>query len=182
MTSTTTTTFAPLPPEGLPVALFAQRPGVRSVETLRRVCGNMFLVHHARPRSAPTGPMRTRELHSEDEHTGEVLFLIFALRRQEASPHAFISVGRIPGNDVVLRDETVSKFHAFFRESAAGLELQDGRSRNGTFVDDQPVAARGAGPGVAVAAGRVIRFGSVSCVLLDAQGVSDLVTRLVPQR
>ena len=178
---TSTTASGLLPPEGLPVALFAQRAGVRGVEALRKTYGNAFLVHHARPHTAPTGPMRTRELHSEDEHTGEVLFLIFAVRRQEASAHTFVSVGRIPGNDVVLRDETVSKFHAFFRDTPAGLELQDGRSRNGTFVDDQPVAPRGAGPGAAVAPGRVLRVGSVSCVLLDAQGVSDLVTRLVPR-
>ncbi len=178
---TGTTSPAPLPPEGLPVTLFAQRPGVRSAETLRRAHGDAFLVQHAQPRSAPTGPMRTRDMHADDEHTGEVVFLIFAVRRQEASAHAFVSVGRIPGNDVILRDETVSKFHAFFREGP-GLVLQDGRSRNGTFVDDEPVPPRGAGPGVAVAAGRVLRFGSVSCVLLDAKGVSDLVTRLAPAR
>src|SRR5687768_2914872 len=73
--------------------------------------------------------------------------VVFPVVRSIKSVHAFVSVGRLEGNDIALGVDTVSKFHAYLKADASGAYtlLQDGRSENGTFVDEQPVAPRGHG-------------------------------------
>ena len=53
-----------------------------------------------------------------------------------------LSVGRGPGNAVVVDDETVSWNHAMVWSDADGLWLQDAGSRNGTFVGDERITAK----------------------------------------
>ena len=49
------------------------------------------------------------------------------------------SVGRLPDNDVVIRDECVSRRHcAILVHVTSGCELHDTASRNGTSVNGQP--------------------------------------------
>jgi signal transduction histidine kinase len=50
-----------------------------------------------------------------------------------------VTIGRAPGNMVVLQDEKVSSHHARLDVNASGVILTDVGSRNGTFVDGQPV-------------------------------------------
>jgi hypothetical protein len=46
-----------------------------------------------------------------------------------------ITFGRTENNDVVLRHEEVSRFHAYVTGGSGGLALIDADSKNGTFVD-----------------------------------------------
>jgi ABC transport system ATP-binding/permease protein len=60
----------------------------------------------------------------------------------EARPIRFaektvIQIGRDPSNDVVLDTPTVSRFHAQIERVGQRYRLQDLRSANGTFVNDQ---------------------------------------------
>jgi len=50
-------------------------------------------------------------------------------------------VGRHPGCDVVLDEAAVSRQHAAIVWDAAGAAIEDLRSRNGTFVNGQPLTA-----------------------------------------
>jgi hypothetical protein len=67
--------------------------------------------------------------------------LVFELRKQNAQSNAFtmgVTAGRTENNDVVLPDNSVSRFHAFFQQDAKSGEwrLIDAESTNGTFVND----------------------------------------------
>lgn len=50
-----------------------------------------------------------------------------------------ILIGRAPECDIPLDDQQVSRFHASLRVSAEGLWLLDMDSRNGTFINGEPI-------------------------------------------
>ena len=50
-----------------------------------------------------------------------------------------VTVGRMEGNDLVLRDHTVSRSHAELRREGAAWRVTDLGSRNGTLVNGVPV-------------------------------------------
>ena len=87
----------------------------------------------------------------------------------------FISVGRTSNNDVVVPDASLSKFHAFFKEAGADIVVQDSGSKNGTFVNDNPVPAKDAGDGLVVASGDSVRFGTVRLSFLTGAQFYDFV-------
>ena len=100
---------------------------------------------------------------------------VFRVRRSQSSRFDFVSVGRNDGNDVVLPDPSVSRFHAFLREMPDGtLQVQDARSANGTFVGGIAVARQGVGPPVTLRSGDSIRFGDVHGNVVDAAGLVEL--------
>ena len=98
--------------------------------------------------------------------------------RRPTSEHPFVSIGRIDKNDVCFADESVSKFHAYVKESAGTYVLQDARSRNGTTLDGAPVPGRGMGEPLPLRSGQSIRFGGVDAVFLDAKATLELIQRL----
>ncbi len=66
---------------------------------------------------------------------------IFKLVKSDNSKNAFslgITVGRVENNDLVLEDDSVSRFHAFFRsdDRGPGWFLTDAESKNGTWVNE----------------------------------------------
>ena len=61
------------------------------------------------------------------------------LRRTPIAPLPF-RIGRMPGLELVLPSQLVSKNHAEIYEGIGGLRLRDLQSTNGTFVNRQPVA------------------------------------------
>lgn len=82
-----------------------------------------------------------------------------------------ILVGRAPNNDVVLPYPSLSKLHAFFALESGRLTLTDAGSKNGTYVNDQPVPAAG---GVAIEDHDVVRFGAaVRVAVLSAEALYD---------
>jgi pSer/pThr/pTyr-binding forkhead associated (FHA) protein len=85
-----------------------------------------------------------------------------------------ILAGRLRGNDIVLIHDTVSKFHAWFEWTSAGLYLTDADSKNGTTVDDEALRPKEAR---AVRPGQCIRFGSIYTTLCDAECLWDAVQR-----
>jgi pSer/pThr/pTyr-binding forkhead associated (FHA) protein len=91
----------------------------------------------------------------------------------------FATVGRAEENEVVLPEMSVSMFHAVFRR---GLRwqyvLNDAGSRNGTFVNGQPVPGSDEGPGVEVAAGDELRFGKMRLTFLLAAHLYLLARRV----
>lgn len=96
------------------------------------------------------------------------------LRKRADAGKAFserISIGRARNNDIVLRHESVSKFHAWFRcDEDGGFYIGDATSHNGTYVNDDLVAV---GASVLVAPGTTLRFGSVEAVLLPPEVLWD---------
>jgi pSer/pThr/pTyr-binding forkhead associated (FHA) protein len=64
------------------------------------------------------------------------------------------TVGRA-GADVALTDPEVSRRHAVFHQVDAGLGVEDLDSRNGTYVNDQPIKGI-----TTLSDGDVVRFGN----------------------
>ena len=62
---------------------------------------------------------------------------LFAVEKRTGS-NAFammITLGRASNNDLVVPDQRISKFHAYFRQVGSEWTISDANSRNGTFVD-----------------------------------------------
>lgn len=83
-----------------------------------------------------------------------------------------ISIGRARNNDVVLRDNSISKLHAIFMTGPTPLTLVDAGSRNGTRVNDRKLAN---GEKVVLKVSDTVVLGAVSLVLLDSFGLYDLI-------
>jgi hypothetical protein len=84
-----------------------------------------------------------------------------------------ISIGRARNCDVAIRDPSVSKLHAHFRKRDDGkMELVDLDSQNGTCVNGRPLAPNRPED---VTPGDVLLFGAVSCKLLNAGQLHDLL-------
>jgi serine/threonine-protein kinase len=52
-----------------------------------------------------------------------------------------LKIGRAQDNDIVLRSEVVSRYHAELRRAAGGWDLH-GLGSNGTFIDGERIAQR----------------------------------------
>lgn len=103
--------------------------------------------------------------------------LLYPVRRRDSSG-LFITVGRAKTSDIPLRDESVSAFHAFFQRRSAGeFILLDAGSKNGTFVNSEPVPREGVGRPTAVVPGDEIRFGSVVTTFLLCEELLALARR-----
>ncbi len=139
-----------------------------------RALGPGFFVQIS-PSQAPTGPMRTVDTWTPS-NTLELVTWILPVVRRPSSELAFVSIGRLYGNDVVVSDVTVSKFHAFVRDGQQ--LLQDAGSHNGTFVNNVRIAARKAGDPVALRSGDAVRFGSVQTNYLDTAGMHAFLQRM----
>ena len=128
---------------------------------------------------APQRPGRTLLTDEPDDHTDlpPSKYLVFPVRKTERSLIArFYSVGQTRNNDIVIRDVSVSKSHAFFEDDGnGGFILQDARSTNGSYVNGKRVPRSGMGLPVAVRTGDLIRFGSVELSFIDARSFRDLI-------
>lgn len=100
--------------------------------------------------------------------------LLLEIRKRGVSTGADVTLGRMPDNDVVLEDVTVSRTHATFRrEPHSGVwTITDAGSHNGTFVD-----------GVLIVPGRSmplfdrarLRFGDVELTYFQQAGFEQYV-------
>lgn len=165
-------------PDGIPLFEASSKLAGRGEAAVRELFGAAALLVQSSDLRRPMVLAPTQgELPSEP--TQEVRVLLLPLKKRpdrNAFPH--ISVGRTRNNDVVLMDATVSKFHAFFREQGACHVLADGGSRNGTFVDATPVAARGTGPPHALTMRLSLRFGSVTATYLPFDELCQQLRRV----
>lgn len=97
-----------------------------------------LLVQHTEPSLAAGAPLDPAPFGTMRIRTGAkapVPHWVYSVSKAENPFKTMITVGRAPNNDVILPYEEVSKFHAFFLESPAGLMLADAQSTNGTFVN-----------------------------------------------
>ena len=157
-----------------------------SAADFRERHGDAFLVHEApfqtlKPvaRTKATVAIDTLAEASNPQPIIKLNFAVFPVRRTGRSPFPnFISVGRAKSNDVIIEDESVSKFHAFFRRTEKGpFVLQDGGSKNGTKVDEEQVPDKNKGSPVVVESGMRVRFGNVEMTFLMTPEFCDLVKR-----
>lgn len=156
----------------LPAASFAKLHG-RAFLLLQRA-GKVRLQTPQRPqKTLASRPV----LHTELPPTK---YIVFPIRKTERSLIArFYSVGQTRTNDVVIRDVSVSKFHAFFQDAEdGGFLLQDARSTNGTFVNGERVPRQGQGDPVRVNPGDRIRFGNVEVTFMQADDFRELLLRV----
>ena len=80
-----------------------------------------------------------------------------------------ISIGRAANKDIVLRHESVSKFHGWFEvDSAMVLYVVDAGSTNHTVVRSRQLMARAREP---VPPGTPIRFGTIETLVVDAESL-----------
>ncbi len=160
-------------------ALTSLPDSARGFETL---FGRAFLVRFTGQLKAKLPSLATPALGItpgiESEATGDTMVLVHPLARRPSSEHPFISIGRIDKNDVCIADESVSKFHAYVKESQGSYVLQDARSRNGTTLDGALVPGRGLGDPMPLRSGQSIRFGGVDAMFLNAKAALELVQRL----
>jgi len=68
-----------------------------------------------------------------------------------------VTLGRAPDNDIVLDSASVSRHHARVEETESGYVLQDLGSKNGTWINDQPVVVP-----TALHDGDTVRLGDVA--------------------
>lgn len=153
--------------------------GVTSISELEHRCATHFFVRHVSRRPPALEPLQTHSGRGPMlDVTGELIILVFPLRRGPRSNQAFISIGRTEGNDVCLPNETVSKFHAFLHPTPGGLVLQDARSRNGTTVDGVAIPGRGSGEALLLKTGQTVRFGTVATAFCDGETLLMLGRRV----
>lgn len=86
-----------------------------------------------------------------------------------------VRIGRDPGNELVLDDPNVSRFHAEVVPREGGLEVRDLGSRNGTRVDGAPASTAQLEPGAQIVVGpyRLI-FDGTGLVARDDHGALRL--------
>src|SRR5262245_36197091 len=76
-----------------------------------------------------------------------------------------LTIGSAEGNDVVLRDATVSRFHVELRRWAAGIRVTENGSTNGTFAGATQIER------AVVPADTILRLGRSRIRLLEGQHV-----------
>ncbi len=83
-----------------------------------------------------------------------------------------VLVGRASNNDIVLRNDRISKLHAYFQCGQRGVwRVYDARSANGTRVDGEVVPP--GEDGVEIATGQVVMFGTVSTEVIESGELYD---------
>ncbi len=118
---------------------------------------------------SPTGAFRIADLNKPKSAASERgRPLVLPLKKVQSTFPSMITVGRTDNNDLVVPDEQISKFHAFFRLVGDRVELSDAGSRNGTFVGTRRLEPRGAS--VPLRLNDRFAFGAVEFQLFDARG------------
>ena len=90
----------------------------------------------------------------------------------------YISVGRSDTNSIAINHTAVSKFHAFFLEKGQGaFAISDAGSKNGTFLNDEPVPNYREKNPPLVKPGDRVRFGDVKLTFMSADEIRTLAKR-----
>ncbi len=151
-----------------------------SPEDFEARLGGGFLLFTAGGAEGPKSTSSTQMLLDGDEdsagQTADLSVVVFALRQKDGSNGHLVTLGRDPQHDVVIRDVSVSRFHACAKRDAEGVFLLlDAGSSNGTTVNGVSVPPRGAGPPAALKPSDTVRLGQVECTFTDARSLRDFV-------
>ena len=99
---------------------------------------------------------------------------IYPLAKKPNAPFPdMITVGRTPNNDIVLRDSTVSRLHAFFKHRGDRWEVADGGSKNGTSLDGHPLSPRREKP---IGSGQIVKIGDLELTFYTADDLFKLLS------
>jgi pSer/pThr/pTyr-binding forkhead associated (FHA) protein len=94
---------------------------------------------------------------------------ILPLVKVEGNPYADrVSLGRARNCDVVIRDPSISKLHAWFRVAEDSFAVLDVGSQNGTFVNGRRLLGN---ESVELACNDEIVLGAISASFTDAAGL-----------
>lgn len=124
----------------------------------------------------PTGSFRTADLHRARPPERGARPLVLPVRKVQATFPSMITVGRTDNNDLVVPDEQISKFHAYFRLVGERLELADAGSRNGTFVAGRRLAPESESAPLALR--DRFSLGALEFQLFDAHGCWEWLRQL----
>lgn len=135
----------------------------------------------ARPESRkPPAPAAEQPVYEFSRTAFKLVYepcFVMPIRKQRRGARVLgeqITIGRARNHDIVLRDASVSKFHAFFDITEKGeLWLRDAGSKNHTTVEGTRIGEGGLRP----KPGDVIRFGTVDTVYVDADTLFRLLSR-----
>jgi len=110
--------------------------------------------------TAPPQAVRPKSLSRKKSGSLQYATAIATLTTPDGTMHPLLedrsTVGRVPGNTVILADSSVSSKHACVHRSAEGFSIEDLGSRNGTFVNGESVTDRRP-----LADGDIVRFGKL---------------------
>ena len=100
---------------------------------------------------------------------------IYPLVKKPNAPFAdMITVGRTENNDIVLKDITVSRFHAFFRQRGEEWLVCDAGSKNGTMLRGAALAPRKELP---VGSSDAVRLGDIATTFYTAHDLFDVLRK-----
>ena len=94
------------------------------------------------------------------------------IKKPGASFADMITIGRTPNNDVVLRDVTVSRFHAYFRQRADKWLMADAGSRNGSALAGVALEARRERD---ISSGAAVRIGDFELTFFPAAQLFEVL-------
>jgi hypothetical protein len=116
------------------------------------------------PNSAPEASIGSRRTLPAGLYV-QPCFLVPIRKREGADSFLdTVTVGRTRNHDLVLRHNSVSKFHAsLYFDDDRNLHVKDAGSKNRTWHNDQPMTEQ-----TPVVSGDALRFGSVEVVVCDA--------------
>ncbi|MBS2030306.1 MAG: FHA domain-containing protein [Deltaproteobacteria bacterium] len=131
-----------------------------------------FVWKEGRPSEAPiVQPTLTIGGNDSKPRSGDPLAI--PILKGKASVFAMgITIGRTENNDVVLRHEEVSRFHAYVQDTAGALSLVDADSKNGTWVNGLKLLPSKPQPLPAIA---VIKFGQLQITYYGAEAFIDFL-------
>jgi hypothetical protein len=112
-------------------------------------------------------PEETAEVNDPAPHgEAEVDLEVFPLvKKPGASFPDRITIGRTLNNDIVIVDHSVSRFHAYVRQTGDGWVIADAGSKNGSWLRGSPLEPRRELP---IPSRAVLRLGEVDLTFYDA--------------
>ena len=170
--------------EGVPIQDYFPEVENATLEWFEQNHGYGFLLGPLSLVQQPQQPQSTLDIDSVESDLRiffrkRIDYLVFPVIQTGRSPFSFVAVGRTKNNDIVVPDVSVSKFHAFFKPGRKRqFSLQDASSKNGTFLDDKPVPAKGQAKPLPVESGSRVRFGSIAFMFLSSVDFYTFVSRL----
>ena len=131
-----------------------------------------FVWKEGRPSEAPiVQPTLTIGGNESKPRSGDPLAI--PIVKGKASVFAMgITIGRTENNDVVLRHEEVSRFHAYVQDAGGALSLVDADSKNGTWVNGLKLLPSKPQPLPATA---VIKFGQLQITYYQSDAFIDFL-------
>jgi hypothetical protein len=162
------------PTTGIDLMTLAREASDRSVEDFAQRFALGFFVSSAEGDAAP--PL-SQTASAARLTPRSAPWRVFPLRPRAGIQ--IVTVGRLDGNDVCVRDANVSKYHAFVRRSGMRFVIVDAGSRNGTRVNEQVVSRRGQGEPVELTQGCVVYVGGAVLTFLDAPAVHAFAQSMV---